>query len=317
MSQVASPAETEIVRRLLATACSTPTATPAETDAVGYDWHSPHRLTPAQQRRVAALAESLAAAAAGTLGELLHEEMSLRADRPVEVYAEALVREAGEAGCFCLAGQGKDGQPVAAITVPAPKGIAWVARLLGGAGGQESDRELSALETTILTDALGKVLAAVSGALSSAGGGGFSPDGELCRGELPLDAAGGDSFCRIMLRQGGAEGDDGVALIVLTDALAAAGAPAAQAAATVPGQARRQLTEHLSRTQVVVDGRLRTTAAMRDVLALEPGDVLLTSRREDQPVDVLVGGRRIAAGLPVCCDGRYALQVVPDGEQTT
>ena len=56
--------------------------------------------------------------------------------------------------------------------------------------------------------------------------------------------------------------------------------------------------------------------SMKDAMAVEVGDVLLLGTGVGQPVDVLVQGRKLAGGLVVKNDGRYAIQVtgrVDDG----
>jgi flagellar motor switch/type III secretory pathway protein FliN len=48
---------------------------------------------------------------------------------------------------------------------------------------------------------------------------------------------------------------------------------------------------------------------MRDVLALEPGDVVLLPGKARQSLDLTVGKRTVAAGVLSGSRGRYALQI--------
>ena len=49
---------------------------------------------------------------------------------------------------------------------------------------------------------------------------------------------------------------------------------------------------------------------MRDVKALEPGDVLLFSRTLKDPIEILVMGNTVHMGYLAVCDGCYAVQIV-------
>jgi flagellar motor switch protein FliN/FliY len=53
----------------------------------------------------------------------------------------------------------------------------------------------------------------------------------------------------------------------------------------------------------------RTRLAVRDLLALTPGDVLELDRTAGSPADLLVNGRLIARGEVVVVDENFALRV--------
>ena len=51
------------------------------------------------------------------------------------------------------------------------------------------------------------------------------------------------------------------------------------------------------------------SARVRDVLALRPGQVLEFSKRADEPLALVVGGRLLAEGAAVKIGDRFGLQI--------
>jgi len=70
--------------------------------------------------------------------------------------------------------------------------------------------------------------------------------------------------------------------------------------------------------ELVVTAELgRTTMAVRDVLGLTPGMVVEIDRAAGSPIDLLVNGRRIAAGEVVVIDEEFGIritEIAPTGE---
>jgi len=71
--------------------------------------------------------------------------------------------------------------------------------------------------------------------------------------------------------------------------------------------------------QLLVTAELgRTTMPVRDVLALAPGMVVEIDRIAGSPIDLLVNGRRIAAGEVVVIDEEFGIritEIIPAGDQ--
>lgn len=86
------------------------------------------------------------------------------------------------------------------------------------------------------------------------------------------------------------------------------GAPAPVAAPTVApsGDDLHRLTD-VSVELTVEVGRTRMT--LGETLALGPGSVVTLDRLADQPVDLLVNGRRIARGEVVVIDEQFGLRI--------
>ena len=72
--------------------------------------------------------------------------------------------------------------------------------------------------------------------------------------------------------------------------------------------------------ELVVTAELgRTTMPVRDLLGLTPGMVVEIDRAAGAPIDLLVNGRRIAAGEVVVIDEEFGIritEIAPTGEHT-
>ena len=86
---------------------------------------------------------------------------------------------------------------------------------------------------------------------------------------------------------------------------------AAQAADTRSAEdVRRDMTEHAKRVPVEAASVLgRAAVSMAEVIALEPGDVMLLGVSPTEPVQLTVQGQPVLAGVPVSCEGYYGLLV--------
>lgn len=93
--------------------------------------------------------------------------------------------------------------------------------------------------------------------------------------------------------------------------------PTPSAPAPTPGSASLSV---LHDVELVVTAELgRTTMAVRDVLGLTPGMVVEIDRAAGSPIDLLVNGRRIAAGEVVVIDEEFGIritEIAPTGEHS-
>jgi flagellar motor switch/type III secretory pathway protein FliN len=108
--------------------------------------------------------------------------------------------------------------------------------------------------------------------------------------------------------------DSCVCLVILTDLLMPAVEP--PAAPTPPQQAASQLRSAVESATVNATAILGVArASVRDIMALEAGDVLLVERKVNEAIDLLVQGRHVLRGVPVCTDGHYGLEVAGNEPQ--
>jgi flagellar motor switch protein FliM len=295
----------DVVKRLLSAARVKP---PGEApQAEEYDFSRPCVLTAGQARRIADLAADAAAAMSCNLSSLLGAEITVKVGGVAQEYAGAVMEGAGEAAAI-TAGE----RPVGFSTIESKLGGRWVARLLGGTDVPEG-RELSALERTLLADVLASAVKAVSVEVARAGGPELHVEPEIRPASEALSVASHEPLCRLTfgVSEGGEGTENGQAIeiILLADAVDAAVASGSREPRPVE-QVRQDIRHWLEEVRLPAFAAMRTRAPMGHLLSVEPGDVLLTERGADDPMELIVNGRPHSLGTPVACEGQYALQIV-------
>ncbi len=305
MIQTNLPSST-MFQRLLAAARAAPQ--PAPEAAADFDFTSPCRFTARQLTRLSEIAAAAARELERAVGDTLRLEMKLQLAPPQQQYAAA-VRQGGAAGKYSLALTADDGKKYGWITLSPPTATAWVSRLLGGAaGGDGAERDLSSLEVALLLNVLTVAAKALSGALTKAGA------RPLRTGDAVVDAAtqaGADDaaeFCRLIYHTGDAA-KPALCLTLPADA-AELLIDGPSKDPRKPADLRKDLVAHVGQVAVMAATQLgETRVPMKDVLALEEGDVLILDVQVGEAIPLLIQGQLVLAGVPVACDGHYGLQV--------
>lgn len=306
-----SKLDREVVRRLLTAAAAT-AAAPAGADAgaADYDWKVPRRYAPDQVAKLAAFAGQAATKLSDALFTLLRDQTVLAA-------ADVSLHYGSEAGQAVSAStdyavevsvEGLDARGV--VLLRPQRAVGWMEKLLGGSADQaDAEQELSSLEKAILADMVAALVAGLSEASRAGGGKALRVAGEPRRGDYRLPCKHADEFVRMPFAD---EPDQpAVTFLIPAEAMDAVAGRAAEEPPP-PEQLQHRLHNHLESVPVTVTAELgRTKVPMRDIMTIEPGDVLLMHKTIGDPIALCVDGRTVLAGFVVRCEGRYAVQVAP------
>ncbi|MBS3734257.1 MAG: FliM/FliN family flagellar motor switch protein [Phycisphaerae bacterium] len=299
--------ERHLVEQMLAAARAGRDDGEPQVEATPYDWSTPHVLTSAQRARLEQLAARAATEASGRLAALVRTELALTVVSISEHYAEELTAAEIDARTCALQA---DDRTVAALAVGKAQAAAWVTRLLGGEDtSSDAAAELSPLQAALLTDVLGALAGGLSRLALPAGG--AVTCGEPACDAWPIEAEAGATWVCVGLAI--AESDEAepvLRLIVPTASAVAALEPADAEPVGPPEQQRDDALAHLKQVRVPVTAPLAVLAPMRDVMALSPGDVVVTEHEVDGVVGIRVGGRTVFAGKYGQSEGYYALKIV-------
>jgi flagellar motor switch protein FliM len=284
-------------------------------DAVDYDWSVPHRFGPQAHATVESLGTDIAGRLSRRLRAYLRLEEGLEMVGVTEKYARDLVlppEEGEEREKVAFIGlTDSSGREQGLIRLPLTQASAWVSRLLGGSSDVEEERELSSLEVSLLEDVLHSVGAEISGALADSGGTSLT-----CSGDVRTDVEGLDwdetlELCEFPFRPEGSEDPPTLSVFLLADSLAVSQQDSGGDAQMTPEQTQQALVHHfIQGAETTV--RARTgggLASMRDIAALEIGDVLVLETRAQDPIELLARDALVAIGFPVVCEGCYAIQI--------
>lgn len=311
MSGAAAQDGRDVIQLLLRQAGKLPSMGPSsdEPQAEDYNWNAPFRFPRKGLERLNRFVEALAAKVSETLKSMLAEHPGLKSRGLSQHYRREAQSSLPEGEYLIQIHSGQ--KPVGLLTLPAAKAVEWVERLLGGGAAEvEPDRELSPLENRILREALSDLLGAMSELFQQHGGPALEAGDELHKGacELPDQA---DEYCRIEMATDAEEAEPACRVVISSDMLDPVGGAQAESGPELPPERRRQLVV-AALQKVFVRGRVQlgtARASMQEVMALEPGDVLVLQKSAGDPVDFNVRGRTVLSGQPVQCQGRYAVQV--------
>jgi len=315
MSRTISQLEQAVLDRLLSAARASGQPAVETPEAADYDWSVPHHFTQARWRRVNDFAAAAAEKASGALAALLGEPTEVQVGAVTQRFGANLAESGGEQANFAAEILDGTGRSCGQIILARSCAVGWVAQLLGGSQG-EQDRELSASEAALLGDVFGALVGALSDASEATGGGKFVVGPQSGQRLFPLPDQAAEEFTQIDLRRDEASEAGAVSYILPCEALdALADADADRQGKKQPADTRKTMLAHLERASVVATAWFEgTRATVREIVALEQGDVLLMPVKLDSPVHLLVGDRRCFLGLPVAAAGRYAVRIVAPAE---
>ena len=299
-----------ILERLRAQARRHGGGAPAPLEAEDYDWGRPHHFAPAERRCLETFAQAAAERIARAVEDLVRVDMPLTAAAPAECYAAATRTD--DAKAFHVPLRDAEGNPAGLLRLPVAMGLRCVAKLLGTDGSADRQpADLSALETALLLDLAAVMTGALSAASVRAGGPAFQHVEQVLPPDQALPGPPDLPLVTITLQAEG-DADAGQVVFSIRSELLRplVGPPGPKQAAISPDETREHLGQHLRRATITVTASLGTgQVSVRDLMTLEPGDVLVLETQSDEPIAVAVEGQTVWRGRPAIFEGRYAVQV--------
>lgn len=321
-----SPLSRKKIQQLLAAVGSKPAKDASQAEATEYDWHKPHHFSNGQLKKLGYFAEKVAAAIAKRFSALYHSEFEVTVVSTTQLFAYEFLEQvtSGQQSNYyqafaasrqesALIQNEKDFNPGGLVGIPPQTAVAWVTPLLGEGEGEsekQSDRALSQLEESLLSDIASTIVNAFS---SSHEDYDFHPAGSIVKGQVPLKLHGSEELCRITFNTKKAETENGLEaeLFVLSDKLDPVAGKGLQAGNEFSADdVSKAMLEHLHRMPVSVIGQLASTyLTFEQIMDLRPYDVLLLDKRINEPVELIVEGRVLLRGQPAKSAGKYAVLI--------
>ncbi len=305
------------LQRLLSAIGSSPAAPPEQYDAVEYDWKCPHYFSIRQRAALANFVGDVASKAAVRLTSLCRADLRVKASSTTEHFTHDILNEAAkqETGSHYLIFAAADEQVCGFIDIPPQSAMAWAAQLLGDSDlSTGTDRELSELEESLLSDAAMALVRAFSDSFDDRD---FQPITRITRDVPTLPFQDTDELCRIALEAKKANADNGSTanLVVLSRELLPVVGPGREISAAVTAEdTSRAIMGHLLQMSIVVKVVLDTAMiTLQQAMHLESGDILLLNKKLNEPIRLLVDGQTIMYGWPAQSESRYAF-VAAEGD---
>jgi flagellar motor switch protein FliM len=300
------------LHQLLAAVGSAPAQDEPTPEAVLYDWRDPHYFNEDQCNRLAAVMSQVSALLAERCAHYFNSEFKVVPTSITQHSAGDLSQHFDPKRGFSQA-FGPEAKPACGfLGVGAEIAMDWVTRLLGDTEAeQDTERMLSSLEESLLSDLIGALVEAFLTVLKPHHE--LRPSGEVSRGSVDVAFEPTDPICRIVFQISQAEGDDSAAsevtFVLAGPILAPVVGKSLQPLPTIPpDELSRLLMEHVHQMPVSVTARLASTRlSFEEVLDLASGDVLLIDKPLDEPVELIINNQTVFRGRPAQSTGQYAV----------
>lgn len=319
MNQQQSQLDLEIIQRLSQAARTRKVPAEPQEDLVEYDWTVPSHFTREQKTSLDEFAAGLSPAISEALSKLLREQIQTGEACVTEQYAGQLRPTEEPSGDFCVELLDSSGRPCGFMALGGAKAFGWVAQLLGGQSlASDSAREMSSLEGAILLDIFSALSEALSQILTAAGGSAVSCGTALSREPCGLAESDAEEYCKITFQDPEAPDQPGTSLVVVStflDAVVGGSEGAKGNQSSSADDIRTDMLNHLQKVPIVAEAYIGTAfIKVRNMADLQPGDVLLTQSKVDEPINIFVQGKKVFRAYPAVCEGQYALVVAQMGQ---
>lgn len=281
-------------------------AEPAEPFA----WDQPWRFTQDMLQHLREFCKRTGSTLAKHLHEVYNDEHELGDIQLQLRFGEQLKPEAGSDSDYIVSIDIPNGRRIGYVKLPPVLAMTWIERQLGGrAVAQEVHRDLSALESVLMVEATKAAVDVVSESLTESHGQPVAAGDQAYRGDYMLPGEDDTIFVRIELPLVFSEVTLPLVLAIEAEYLAAVCDPSARLRRK-QAPAKQRMQGHIERVELGAEVLVgRADVLLRDVMALEAGDVLVLKRECDDPIDLHVEGTQLAKGYPVQVGENYGFQL--------
>jgi flagellar motor switch protein FliM len=284
---------------------------------VDYDWQTPHHFTLGGLKKLNEFAATAATRISADLKELFRRDTRICAGPVAEQYG-AHTWTPGRTPLYAVPLNDVSGAVAGMVGLTPTAAIGWVERLLGGtAKAAATVRPLSPLEAALLLDIVAAVVKAFTATLRQSGGEAIQHVEDVSHERSPLAGMDVEEFTRFNLSDIAGSSEPCAWLAVRSELLAPVAEPnALKKESQSVEDNHKDLRAHIEHVPVSVTARLgAATVTMRDIVSLEPDDVLILDKGLGDPIELIAMGKVLLYAIPVTCDGQYAVQVVERREE--
>jgi flagellar motor switch/type III secretory pathway protein FliN len=288
----------------------------AASDAPLLDWTCPHHFDSQGWTRMKDLGGQMASSIEATLGSMCQETPKVTLKKVVQDYAcQAAERVvSSEKPQYFLPFLSQAKRPEGFLCVPLETAGGLIARVLRdpeASAGQSGT--FSSLEKSILQDAMAGLLDAVITALQAGGQASLKRADQLVVGDWPLDARHMQDLCGFSFTVAFAKQTLEIHMMAAAEILdAALQITSRSQKPTNPAEQSKKIIRLLHDVPVRITVQLSMSSIrVEDLVTMDPGDVLVTDKRTNEPLDILVNGLFCFRAWPALCEGKFSLVAAP------
>jgi len=305
------------IQQLIAAVGSGPVEDKTQVQTTEYNWHQPHYFSLKQIKKLDDLAKKFTMAVAEKFACLCQSNFNVATASITQHYASEFRKQTSDSKQEYFLIFGRDQAHLyGAVGIPSQTAVVWARQLLGDSETEgDSDKDMSQLEESLLSEIGSGIVEAFSSSFESFD---FRPVNDFVKGQLPLQLKGQEELCKIAfnVEKAGSEKESAAYLLMLCSELdTAAGKTASvdRTNAISTEEVSKAILRHIEQIHVNVTAQLASTQLTFDqILNLQVGDILVLDRRVDEPIELMVDGRRAYYCWPAKSGNRYAVIFTED-----
>lgn len=288
-------------------------------EAFDYNWNQPHYFGRKQSKKLQAFAEKAATIMTEKLTDCCQADFNVTITSTSEHFANEFLDPSSDSwqrDYFLAFGADRDNS-CGLVGIPLETAVVLVAQLLGENKSEEnSEKNLSELEESLLLDVVSCFVEAFCESCADLG---LLTAGKVVTGQFPLDLEGQEELFKIAfeIKKTESKNASKAYFLIPCDELGPVVGKTVQAAEMFSeAQISEAILEHLQQMQVSVMAQLGSVILpFEHVLNLEVDDILILSKKVDEPVKLVVEGLELFRGMLAKSAGQYAL-VITDGPES-
>ena len=300
----------EKIQQVLASVGSQKTDDSDKVEAVEYNWHQPNYFSSKQLEKLDSFTEKVAQNWARKFTQLYHNDFNVAVVSTTQHFADEFITGNDAQGDYYLA-LGAEDQTFGLIGMPNQTAISWVTQLLGDTKSAEnSDRDLSQLEQSLLFDIASGVIGALSASYDHHD---LHPVGEIVNGRMPVKLKSTEELCKITfsIKKADSENSFDAYFLIFCEKLRPVAGEKVQAGEDFSAQdISKAMLGHLQDIPVSVTVRLvHTMFNFHEIMSLQVDDILLLDKNVNEPVELIVEGQTLFRGRSAKSDGKHAVMI--------
>ncbi len=183
--------------------------------------------------------------------------------------------------------------------------------------GNDTERELSQLEESIMMDIAAAIVDAFTDTIKEAGGATLKRTSRFTKDDWPLDVDGLSDLCSISFTANHPDGTVEATFTILSSLLEpVAGSKAIHDPNPTPQKLANMLMQAMQEVPIEASAQLcLASVSLNDYMNLQPGDTLLLGKKTDEPIDVLLNNHPSFKAYPTKSLGKYAVVITKPDEE--
>lgn len=281
-------------------------------EATEYNWHQPHCFNREQLKKLDIFASKIAQACTKKFTQLYNSVFNVTISSVTQHFASEFIDSDNAQNNYYLAfGTDDQQQPFGLVGIPGKTAIIWATQLLGDTESDEdSDRDLSQLEESLLFDIASSVIEAFSDSYEHKD---IHPAAGIVREQPFIELKGIEELCKITFSVESSEtkkSSEAYFLMPCTKLRPVVEQGVEPGQNLSPEDVKKAMLDHTHRVPVPIAARLASTAlTLEEIMGLHVDDILLLNKKATEPLELILEGQATFRGRPAKSDGMYAVVI--------